>query len=190
VTVIDPEREGELVSRIRNGDLDAFAIVYHAYYAGLWRFAVRQSQSSDLANDIVHNVFLAVWTHREHWEPASVKAYLYGAVRHEVLKWIRHEQIVRDTQSAVLDTYSTYGVGIPVERPDEAAEVTDLFERVRRAIETLPERQRAAMLLRWVEGLTTVEIAQALGISHPPAVRLLAKAARTLRKTLGYTEKE
>lgn len=187
-TQADDAGEHDLITRIRQGDEVAFARVYETYYSNLWRFALHQSKSEDLAHDVVNTVFLGIWTHRDQWHPASLKAYLYGAVRHEVQKVARHHKIIERTLPAVQETYVEHGGASFNVPPDQAAEFADLRERVRHAIAQLPERQRIAMYLRWVEELTVAEIAEAMGVSHPPVVRLLAKAQRSLRQALDQPE--
>jgi RNA polymerase sigma factor (sigma-70 family) len=180
--------ERDLIARIRIGDQDAFSAVYQTFYSGLWRFAVHQSKSEDLAHDVVNTVFLGVWTHRDHWHPTSLKAYLYGAVRHELQKVARHRNVIDRTTPYVEQSYAEHGGSLSTVRPDEAAEFADLRDRIRHAIAQLPERQRIAMHLRWIEELTVAEIAEAMGISHPPVVRLLAKAQQALRQALGPSD--
>ena len=176
----------ELVERIRDGDVDAFRRVYLDTFSDLWTFARRYTKSAEAAEEVVHDVFLRVWERRTTWEVRdSVRSYLFGAVRNRALHAVEHGAVERRAGDAVAReqraerSMASFGAD-----PSDAVEQQDLYDAVMRALEALPERQRAAMLLRFRHGLSYAQIGDALGIAAAVAGRLVVKAERRLREQL------
>ena len=88
------EGEEALVARMRLGDADAFEQLFRSYYDSLWRFAFGFVGSRAVAEELVQDVMLEVWTGRGTWVVrSSVKAYLYGAVRNQALNVQRRKRL-------------------------------------------------------------------------------------------------
>jgi RNA polymerase sigma-70 factor (ECF subfamily) len=165
--------EAELIARLRTGDESACESLFLAHHEALWRFAYGYVRSTAIAEEIVQDVFLALWRDRADCEiTASMRAWLYAAVRNHALNHLRHERVV-----ARLADH-----GIAREQTEPAvAETTIVAEELDRAViealAALPERRRVAMTLRWKHDLTPAEIARVLGTT-PEAVRVLLTRAR------------
>ena len=169
------DQESNLVARIRQGDETAFESLYLAHHDELWRFAYNYVRSRDVAEELVQDVFLAVWGTRATWEVNTrVRAWLYASVRHLALNHLRHERVVTRT------------IGADHKAPEAAAssmdqqlalEAEEIDQAVVHAIAALPERRRIAMTLRWKHDMSSLEIARVLGTS-PEAVRTLLTRAR------------
>jgi len=75
------DNESDLVPRIRRGDESAFELLYLAHHDELWRFAYAYVRSRDVAEELVQDVFLAVWGTRATWEVNTrVRAWLTSHV--------------------------------------------------------------------------------------------------------------
>jgi RNA polymerase sigma-70 factor (ECF subfamily) len=189
---LPPDRE--VVGRIRAGDDAAFGALYLAYHDVLWRFAYGYVRSAAVAEELVQEVFLAVWRGRADWVvTGSLRAWLYAAVRNQALKHLRHERIVArvaERHASALLGAADADVAVPAmasAAPDAHAlvEAHDLEAAVERATATLPDRRRAVLTLRWRHELTPQEIAVVLGTT-PDVVRvLLSRARRELATLLG-----
>jgi RNA polymerase sigma-70 factor, ECF subfamily len=179
-----------LVERLRRGDEVAFRECYDAHALALWRYASRLLGSHDAAHDVVQDVFFSMFTRRDALVVRdSVRTYLFGAVRHAALNLLRHDTVAQRLAGTTPANGNAPAMGAPTKRPDEMAEQHDIEVRVMRALATLPERQRSAMILRWEHGLTAAQIARALGIADTVAGRLLLKAAKNLRNALADFER-
>jgi RNA polymerase sigma-70 factor, ECF subfamily len=188
------DEESDLVVRIREGDEGAFESLYLAHHSELWRFAYSYVRSRDVAEELVQDVFLAVWGTRATWEVNTrVRAWLYASVRHLALNHLRHERVVARTIT-VGAWAGTHGsgareqsgnsqpdlvtMGAPPIDQQLSLEAEELAKAVGRAIAALPERRRIAMTLRWKHDMSSLEIARVLGTS-PEAVRTLLTRARS-----------
>jgi RNA polymerase sigma-70 factor (ECF subfamily) len=188
------DEEAGLVTRIRGGDEGAFESLYLAHHDELWRFAYSYVRSLDVAEELVQDVFLAVWGTRATWEVNTrVRAWLYASVRHLALNHLRHERVVARTigvgawtgardsgpgeKISGMSQLEPIGMGTAPMDQQLVLEAEELAKAVGRAIADLPERRRIAMTLRWKHDMSSLEIARVLGTT-PEAVRTLLTRAR------------
>jgi len=133
-----------------------FSIVYRTYAHDLRRFAVYLSGSETLADDLVAEAFVRAWTVRDRIEFPTVRGYLFAIVRNLFLQHQRRESRRRPLDEEMADDRPG---------PETRASDQDELRIVLAALATLPEIDRAAVLMRADEGLAYEEIAAALGIS-------------------------
>jgi RNA polymerase sigma-70 factor (ECF subfamily) len=182
--------DAQLVALVRSGDQAVFEAIFRRHHEALWRFAYHQVGCAESAREIVQDVFFALWRNHAEWEvTSSISGWLYGAVRHHVLRHRRTERTVtRITDRAARDVVVERGetaagdaIGVAMGMPDRDAhakvEAQELETAVAKVLSTLPERRRLAMTLRWKHGLGAPEIALVLGTT-PQAVRHLLMRAR------------
>lgn len=179
-----PAGDAELVARIRAGDEAAFEILHNSYHHRLWRFAYDLVRSAAGAEEVVQEVFLALWRTRAAWEVStSLTGWLYGATRHHSLRHLQRERaVVRIAERAAAHVTAgagcdVVGMGAHPAGAHEALEAREIDQAVARAVSVLPERRRLAMSLRWTHQLSAPEIATVLGTT-PEAVRVLLTRAR------------
>lgn len=185
-TAAAPRDEAALVARIRAGDEGACEALYLRYHEPLWRFAYAFVRSRDDAEEMVQDVFLALWRNRAQWTVrTSARTWLYAAVRHHALNHLRHERVVARLTGAAegvgararQDELRPFGMGSPPPDAEATVEAQELDDAVARALATLPERRRLAMTLRWKHDLSSSEIAVVLDTT-PESVRVLLTRAR------------
>lgn len=179
--------DAEVVARVRAGDEAAFEQLYLAYHDRLWKFAYGDVRSSAIAEELVQEVFLGLWRNRMRLEVrASIRAWMYAAVRHHARNHLRHERVVARFRDRIAANGAEAGsevegrqiaMGAPAPDAQQAVEAQELDDAVARALDALPERRRIAMTLRWKHDLSAADIAQVLGTS-PEAVRVLLTRAR------------
>ncbi len=179
-----------LVERVRAGDPLAFEVLFRRYHSELRRIAEWVLGSDIGAEDVVQDVFLAVWALRDRWQPASVRPYLRRAARNMALRHSsraarrQHEPLA----DAGLDQPVGRQLGMTIADPSpsllEELDAAALETAVARVAETLPPRRREVYRLSRGEGLTTREIAERLHIS-PKTVELhLTRALAALRSAV------
>src|SRR5215475_15184842 len=84
----------DLLRLMLAGDGDAFEALYDRRQVGVYRFALRMSGSAEIAEDVTHDVFIALMRDGRQFDPArgSVASYLFGIARHRTLKRLQRER--------------------------------------------------------------------------------------------------
>jgi len=177
--------EEEWLGRARAGDIVAFERIFCSYYDALRDFAEAVAGSPDDAEEAVQEVFLRIWRVRDRWEVhGSLKSYLYGAIRNQVLNQIRDRQTRSKWIERALEANPHPGMGSPEIGADRAAEATNLSALIDIAIERLPTRCRQVFILHRKHGLSYTEIADSLGVSPKTIEKQIARALQQLRDEL------
>lgn len=171
------EPDHDLMARVARGDQQAFRILVHRHAALAHRLARRIVGNDAAAEDIVQDALLRVWVNAARWRPeAAFRTWLYRVVVNHCLNARR--------RAADLPLSAA---GDPA-GPDDAAATLERGERDRAlaaAVDALPARQRAAVVLTYQEGLSNTEAAAVLDASVSGLEALLVRARRTLRAALG-----
>jgi RNA polymerase sigma-70 factor (ECF subfamily) len=168
----------ELMVRVAQGDESAFRCLAGRHAPKTFALTRRVLGNDADAEDIVQEAMLRVWVTAPRWRPdAAFKTWLYRVTMNLCLNRQRHKPF------APLDAAA--------EPPDPSPNAADVLERreadglVAKAIEALPERQRAAIVLTYYEGLSNAETASVLETTISSVETLLVRAKRTLRAKLG-----
>lgn len=175
----------ELAARLRAGDARALEALFREYYASLCDFAVRYVREASVAEDLVQDLFADLWARRASWTPReSVRAYLFSAVRNRALNLRKRQAVEQDWERAETASELPSLHRVP-ETALERLEREELNARVTAAVESLPERCRLVMHLRWRERLPNAEIAAVMGISVKGVEMQLSRGLKALRAMLG-----
>jgi RNA polymerase sigma-70 factor (ECF subfamily) len=154
-------------------DFDAFL---QTYERDVWGYLWRMTGDEQAAYDLAQETFVRAW---QRFEQVSrydhPKAWLFRVATNLALNYLRHSAIVLGN-SAPLAAGEQQNVG----GADPARQVAER-DAVRRALLDLAPRQRAALVLREVQGLSCTEVARALGISGAAAKMLLFRARERFR---------
>lgn len=177
--MVAPDSDEEFITRIALGDREAFAALYDRYELTLLALAQRLLRSPSDAEDLVHDLCLEIWREAHTYDSSrgSVRSWLMMRLRSRALDRLRsagHLRLVpqneeRDEEPAAPEVD-------PVLRSDCA--------RVVRALEELPEEQRAVLVLAYFEGLPLPEIGERLSIPVGTAKSRLSRALGKLREDL------
>jgi len=146
----------------------AFEAYYKQIRPGLLRFVSSRIRDTHAAHDVVQEVYTKAFRHLDRFdETRSFSSWIYAIARNACIDYLRRR--VRDPLSSVAPNAPTSPPeldGMPnVKSLDPAfeAEKKDLLVVVRRELDALPDRRRAAVEMKILEGLTYREIAEALG---------------------------
>lgn len=164
-----------LVRLVREGYEAAFEEIVRRYAKPLQRYAaaIVGGRAEDVTQDAFSKALLAL---RRDDREIQLRPWLYRIVRNAALNDIRD----RPPPAQVLEEAIQSGAG-PEEAAERRAEVADLITRLR----SLPEPQRAAIVMRELEGLSHEEIAAALGLSDGAARQAIYRARQALRDGAG-----
>ena len=173
-----------LARRTKDGDADAFRVLFDALYDGLLRYMGRFKLPAEEADDVIQQAFVYVWMHREQIDPSkSIRAYLYRAVHTRALNALRDR-----AKHTPLDAISANEEAEPAGL--DAAETGELRALLDQAIDSLPDRQRAVFMLCYVEGMRYQEAAETLEISTKTVENHMSRALKTLRELLHQAHNE
>ena len=172
----DPDAED--VARAGRGDRDAAARLIARHAPKLLSVARRMVGGE--AEDAVQEVFLRLWTHAARWQPgqARFETWLYRVMLNQCYDRLRR----RSTQP--LEAAAEIADDAPL--PDSGLDETVQAGEVARAVDGLPERQKAAILLCHFQECSNIEAAEIMGISVEALESLLARGRRTLRPRLTH----
>jgi RNA polymerase sigma-70 factor (ECF subfamily) len=138
------------------------------------------TNDSDLAEDIVHNVFMSIWKNRNKLKDQfAVKSYLYKSVYNEFIDQYRKKKAVLTLEKKHIDALTYI-----VEEEDEKS-LEKLISIVKKEIDKLPPKCKQTFLLSKEEGLTNLEISEYLNISIKSVEAHITKAFSVLRKSIG-----
>jgi RNA polymerase sigma-70 factor (ECF subfamily) len=155
--------------------LTDFASLYRDHAAAVHRFAVYLSGDPPLADDLVSEAFVRVWTARGRLELTTVRGYLFAIVRN-----LHLQHLQRERRHSPLDERMTD------RRPNPELRASDQsrLQAVLSALHDLPEVDRAAVLMRADDELPYQEIAAALRISVAAAKVKVHRARLKLAEAL------
>lgn len=174
-----------LAARIRGGDISAFEQLFRALHAPLCEVVDSYVLSQQVAEEIVQDLFMAVWVDRDRIPPPrSIRAYLFASARNRALQHLRHRSVTRKWAERVR-VDPTLHTSAPPRTPERALEMDELSRAVRIAVDLLPPRSRVAFVLRWDYEMSNEQIATAMDISVKGVEKLLATAKAKLRDSLG-----
>ena len=166
----------QLIPLLLAGDESTFESVYKHFLKPLHVYAIAILKDEDRAEGMVQNVFLKIWDKKERLSfSGSLQAYLYGAVYHECLNYLRHEKVKIKHQQHVV-----YTMGNNAEESGKM-ELLDLREKLADALNELPEKCRTIFQLSRFEELKYQEIADRLQISIKTVEAQMGKALKILR---------
>ena len=170
--------DAELLQAIAGGDRSAFDRLSRRHLDRAYGVALRMTGSRADAQDVVQDVFLRLWQRPDAWRPgqAQFSTWLYRVVVNRCL------DLKRRPKGTDLDSVEE------PQDPDANAEDSLLDAERSRALDSavnqLPERQKAAIVLTYTAGLRNAEAASAMDISVKACEALLVRAKRELRDFL------
>lgn len=145
----------------------------------LCRFVYRYVGSREEAEDIVQEVFLAIWERGYEWEGRDPLPFLYRAAHNRAISRARHESVHDRWQRQVSTADEPAAAGVDTDLAE-----SELDDALGRAIEVLPERCRLVFTMSREQGLSHAEIARMLGLSHKTVESHIWRALTSLRASL------
>jgi RNA polymerase sigma factor (sigma-70 family) len=187
---MEPSQEGaasdrELMARLAEGDREALAPLMERHYARLYRIALSYLRHPDDALETVQETFVKAFQKASRWD-GSVEAGPWlsrVAINQSIDRWRRNRR--RQATFSPLgegDHETALADGAP--DPDRRVLGRELRDRLAAALDTLPERQRAVVLLRHYQEMTLEEISETLGMKLGTVKSSLHRALIRLRAGL------
>lgn len=154
--------EPELIAKAARGDWDALAKLLGRQDGPLFAFFYRLGCHPNWVEDLVQEVMICLYQERQRYDPSRpFSAWLYGIARNV---WRDHARRRGREQGHLTALESADEIPSTSADPLERSQQGEEAERVRRALQRLPEEERMTLILRHYQGLTYGEIAEALGL--------------------------
>ncbi|HJP88727.1 MAG TPA: RNA polymerase sigma factor [Candidatus Limnocylindrales bacterium] len=152
--------------------------LFNKHHTEIYAYLVRMLRDSELAADLTQDAFVKAYKNYDTLEKdENARAWLYQIAHRVALDELRRRKIIR----MIPWTGEARGAAPSAERLAMDLRLSGPLER---ALASIPERQRAALLLAELHDLTGLELAAAMGVSHVAARAILTRARESLRRAL------
>ncbi len=173
-----PERERELISSLKAGDMKAYRILFARYYPKFLHFAtIMVGGGIDDAKDIMQDVFVKIWRYRDRLdETLSLYNYIYVLTKREVLNHLRSRHVP--------DSLPEDDGILSEESVDRTVSGNEMAAIVNGIVREMPQPKRKIFLMSRFNGLPVKEIAKALNLSTRAVNYHIETALKFLRERL------
>lgn len=178
----------ELMARVREGEQSALELLFARWEEPLFAFFYRLGCPPNWVEDLTEEVLVTVYRRRYRYDPGRPFApWLFGIAR---LVWKDHLRHRRRETSHAAPLEAAEGMPASDPGPSDMAEVREEAEAVGRAIQRLPEEQKAAFVLRHYHGLSYEEVAEALGVPLGTVKWRIHEAVRRIKASFAISRRE
>ncbi len=180
---------------LRNGDRNEFSRLVEAYYAMIYRLAIKMVGNPQDAEDILQETFIKAYRHLKDFDGrSSLSTWLYRVATNEALMFLRRKRPEQVSIDEPLDTEE--GELEPVQivdwccLPEQELLSSEARLHLDRAIDVLSPSLRVVFVLRDIQGLSTLETSEVLNLSETAVKTRLSRARLRLREELSSYYKE
>ncbi len=169
----------DVIDRARGGDRSAFAELYDTHCGAVYRYVLYRVREPSDAEDLTSEVFTRAFAniHRYRWQGKSLLAWLYTIARNAVTDRRRRQRPTVDLEGA-------YGVAEDGPTAHDHAVRGEQVDALRGAVKHLTTEQQEVLLLRFVENMSSRQVAKMLGKNEGAVRALQFRALGRLRKIL------
>lgn len=167
----------ELLDLMRKGSEEAFSEIYNRYWKRLLSIAYNISKDKVVAQEIVQDIFIGIWSRKSDIEINCLNSYLASSVRLSMFKFIyRQKRRMEIESSNCLDESSSLC--------EEQIDARFTQEYINSLVEKLPEKCKLVFRFSRNLGLSISEISMELGISEKTVEGHLTKGLKAIRLSL------
>ncbi|WP_207234186.1 RNA polymerase sigma factor [Pseudobacter ginsenosidimutans] len=172
----------QLAVLLGEGNRGAFTEIYNRYKGILFVHAFRRLEDRAQAEDVLHDLFAALWAGRTelHIHSGNLGGYLYAAIRNRILK-----SYARDANAGLYISSIASAIDSGTATTDHRVRENQLRQHIEKEIALLPEKMREVFILSRTNHLSHKEIAGQLGLSEKTVKNHINHALKLLRKKLG-----
>lgn len=176
--MISTVSDNELWEAVVADSSRAFVVLYNRYWKKLYKTAFFYLKDEAIAEEITHDVFVALWTRRKHLKIQNFQNYIHVTARYHVFKHLKAAGVNCVTymdQLADTDATAIYNTA------DNKLNYEDLETELAQVLKSLPRRCQEIFWLSRVDNLSNEEIAVKLNISKRTVENQITFALRFLR---------
>jgi RNA polymerase sigma-70 factor, ECF subfamily len=154
-------KDGELVTRLQQGDLEALGVLYDRHRHLVFRTALGITSDAEAAADLLHDVFLRLYRFADRMDPGRpIEPWLYRMTANQSYTWVKR----RCRWMQALGQMTDWLVRDGRPSPDTLAERMEQTRQIETAIAELPLPQRVVVVLYYMNDLALKEISEILDI--------------------------
>ncbi len=172
--------DNDLLRLLSQNDIEAFDTLYSRHWAGMYKTAFFVLRDPEACKDVVQDIFVWLWEHRQALEIQTLKSYLCAAVKFKVANYIRSSRI----RESFFEASARFHPCPLIENMEERTEINELKAIISRAVTGLPDKCREIFRLSREEYLSNREIAEKLGISVKTVENQMTIALDRIRRNV------
>ncbi len=166
-----------LMARVARGDERAFREIARRHLPAMLGIARRILGNAADAEDVAQEALLRIWSHAPRWQPLAL-------LRTWISRVVVNLCLDRKRKAPWVDLDAAGELTDPAPLAGEAAETAERDKKLAAAIGGLPDRQRAAVVLTYTEGMSNAQVAEILDTTVSAVETLLVRGKQNLRRTL------
>jgi RNA polymerase sigma-70 factor (family 1) len=166
----------KLLEASRNGSKEAFTELVKRYWHPTYQAVQAKVRSKEEAEEIVQDLFVALWVKRKTLLVTNLSHYLFVAAKHRVISHIRF----RLTQQKYWAYYKAF-VPHREERTEKDVAYNELVAAIEKGLERLPDKSKKVFRLNRMEGRSITEIAKLLKLSEKAIEYHLTRSLKEMR---------
>lgn len=177
----------EFNTKLKKGDPEAFSQLFKQIHSRLLNYCRLFIQDIDLCEDFVQESFIQLWEKHETIIPdKSVESFLFVIVRNKCFSYLKEKRILDSDISyeSIPVNELQYLYQLDFLQKEELSIEESLFESLKNAIESLPEKRKKVFIASKIEGVKQRDIAEQFDISIKTVEKHLSEANKELRKKL------
>jgi len=174
--------QGDLVERAIGGDKRAFGLLYERHLDAIYRYVFFRVGSPADAEDLTEDVFVSAWESLSGFQssaPGAFLSWLYRIAHNRVVDFYRK----RRPQSLTSERLALEETGLPA--VEETAFLNHVTARLTQAVLQLDDTEQQVIILRFIEGLSHMEVAKIIGKSEGASRVIQHRALLNLKALLG-----
>ncbi len=178
---------GEYLFALQSGSEKAFRMIMDHWYPRLFNFANGYLNNPENAKEILQDVFLVLWDHRDKLtEDTNLNAYLFTLTRNRCIDLIRRERLVLQFRTDRQEEYRRLSENFEALSDPILDNIfaTELQQEIDLAVSSLPDQCRKVFLMSRTNGLKNREIGALLELSEKTVESHLTKALKSIKSAL------
>jgi RNA polymerase sigma-70 factor (ECF subfamily) len=179
LTTADLYDERKMLQLLSEGSEYAFSLIFDRYRQKVYSIAWKFSNTNDMAEEVVQDVFLRVWLKRQEMnEVQNLEAWLFILTRNLLFDRLKSQSYETMARKACANP------NISVNDADHVLRHRECQELIMEAVNRLPQRQKEIYQMAKISGLSHESIARELHLSHLTVKKHMAVALKSIRKYL------
>lgn len=177
--------EGKIWAQFKQGDKEAYCIIYKKYFEVIFRYGKKINPDRDLVKDCIHDLFVDLWRNRQKLgEPASIKNYLLKSIRRKLYRTSSRNQFFQE-----IDNYENQKISVISSHEAfliERQSKIDIKEKLFNALNKLTKRQKEAVYLIFYENLSYQEVSTIMSLKIRTVYNVIFSAIKLLKSHIKH----